>query len=254
MEARMTLCNMAIEAGAPIGIMEPDETTYDYLQRRICDRSDIAMLREHWQRFYTDTDATVSRAIVINADQVAPYVSWGTTPAMALPVTGSVPDPSSYRDPSERKVVTRALSYMGLTPGTPLVDIAIDVAFVGSCTNGRIEDLRAAAAVLAGRRVHPRVRALAVPGSASVKQEAEREGLDHVFRDAGFEWRNPGCSMCLAMNADTLAPRQRCASTSNRNFEGRQGIAGRTHLASPAMVAAAAVAGHFIDIRRLKEG
>ena len=251
MEGRMTICNMSIEAGARAGMIAPDDVTFDYLEGRpgvpTGSAWDAAVAR--WRGLRSDPDAVYDREVVVNVDELVPQVSWGTNPSMTSPVDGCVPDPDSYDDPSLRAQVAQALDYMDLRPGMPLQEIQIDRVFIGSCTNGRIEDLRAAAAVLEGRRVHERVSAMVVPGSAGVKRQAEREGLDRVFTAAGFEWRNAGCSMCLAMNPDMLVPGERCASTSNRNFEGRQGKGGRTHLVSPAMAAAAAVAGQFVDVR-----
>jgi 3-isopropylmalate/(R)-2-methylmalate dehydratase large subunit len=246
MSARMTLCNMAIESGARIGLIAPDETTFAYLAGRPmapADR-DWDQALTYWRTLSSDADALFARTETIAANRIAPHVTWGTSPQDALPIDACVPEPANDR-------TARSLAYMGLTPGVPLEDVAIDRAFIGSCTNGRIEDLRAAAGVAAGRRVAPNVRALVVPGSTQVKAQAEREGLDRIFRDAGFEWREAGCSMCVAMNDDRLSPGERCASTSNRNFEGRQGRGGRTHLMSPAMAAAAAVTGHLVDVRTL---
>jgi len=252
MEGRMTVCNMAIEAGARAGMVAVDEKTVEYLQGRpyapegdLWDRAVAA-----WFDLHSDEDATFDREVHLDAAAIEPQVTWGTSPEMVIPVGGRVPDPEAETDPVRREGVRRALEYMGLEPGTALTDIALDKVFIGSCTNSRIEDLRAAAAVVRGQRIADNIRlAMVVPGSGLVKQQAEAEGLDRVFRDAGFEWREPGCSMCLAMNADRLEPGERCASTSNRNFEGRQGQGGRTHLVSPAMAAAAAVAGHFVDVR-----
>jgi len=247
LEGRMTVCNMSIEAGARAGLIAPDETTFDFLRgrRHAPGGVDWDNAVAYWRTLPSDADATYDREVVIDATRLSPYVTWGTNPGQALPLDASVPDPTSFNDPADRDAATRALAYMGLTAGVPLRDIAIDTVFLGSCTNGRLEDLRAAADVLRGRRVHAGVRALAVPGSMSVKAAAEGEGLDQVFRDAGFEWRSAGCSMCLGMNPDQLAPGQRSASTSNRNFEGRQGIGGRTHLVSPAVAAASAVTGRL---------
>ncbi|HUH39254.1 MAG TPA: 3-isopropylmalate dehydratase large subunit [Castellaniella sp.] len=252
MEGRMTMCNMAIEAGARSGMIAVDQTTIDYFKGRPYSPEgalwDQAV--SYWNTLHTDDDAVFDRVVEIDATQISPQVSWGTSPEMVLPVSGQVPDPAKETDNVRRKGMERALQYMGLEPNTPMIDIHVDRVFIGSCTNARIEDLRAAAAVAKGRRVAANVRqAMVVPGSGLVKAQAEREGLDQIFLDAGFEWREPGCSMCLAMNADRLEPGERCASTSNRNFEGRQGQGGRTHLVSPAMAAAAAVAGHFVDVR-----
>ncbi len=251
MEERMTVCNMTIEAGARAGLIAPDETTFAYLRGRqqlpAGDAYDT--LVEGWKTLQTDADAAFDTVLTFDAASLAPQVTWGTSPGMGGPVDGFVPDPASFDTPARQEAVRAALAYMGLTPGTRMTDITIDYCFIGSCTNGRIEDLRAAAAVAKGRRVHPNVTAIVVPGSGLVKRQAETEGLDRIFTDAGFEWRDAGCSMCLAMNPDVLQPGQRCASTSNRNFEGRQGRGGRTHLVSPAMAAAAAIEGHFADIR-----
>ncbi len=251
MEGRMTLCNMSIEAGARAGMIAPDDTTYAYLEGRPYAPKGALWERalEAWRALPTDEGATFDKTVTLQAADVAPQVTWGTNPGQGAPVTGRVPDPDAYAEPGARESVRRALAYMDLRAGTPIVDIPIDRVFIGSCTNARIEDLRAAARVLDGRRVAPTVTAMVVPGSGIVKRQAEREGLDEVFKAAGVEWREAGCSMCLAMNEDRLEPGERCASTSNRNFEGRQGTGGRTHLVSPAMAAAAAVAGHFVDIR-----
>ncbi|HVL81441.1 MAG TPA: 3-isopropylmalate dehydratase large subunit [Actinomycetota bacterium] len=246
MEGRMTICNMTIEGGGRAGLVAPDDTTFEYLDGRPAAPSDMGAAIERWRRLPTDPGATFDREVTIDASDVAPMVTWGTTPAMVAEVTGRVPDPSDRPDPG---LAERALSYMGLEPGTPLTDIPLDRVFIGSCTNSRISDLRAAAAVVEGQRVAPTVRAMVVPGSAQVKVQAEQEGLDRVFTAAGFEWRGAGCSMCLGMNPDTLDPQERCASTSNRNFEGRQGAGGRTHLCSPEMAAAAAIEGRFVDLR-----
>jgi 3-isopropylmalate/(R)-2-methylmalate dehydratase large subunit len=251
MEGRMTICNMSIEAGARAGMIAPDDTTFAYLEGRPAAPKGAEWERtlDRWRELRTDDDAVFDREVEIDVSELEPQVTWGTNPGMVAPVGGTVPDPADYDDPDARAAVERALAYMGLEPGTPIQDVHLDRVFIGSCTNARIEDLRTAAAVVAGRRVHPRVRAMVVPGSASVKRQAEEEGLDRIFEQAGFEWRRAGCSMCLGMNPDILAPGERCASTSNRNFEGRQGRGGRTHLASPAMAAAAAIAGQFVDVR-----
>ena len=251
MEGRMTLCNMSIEAGARAGMVAPDETTFEYLgDRRYAPKGPAWQEAvEHWETLPTDEGATFDRVVEINAATLAPFVTWGTSPGMVVPVTGCVPGSGSLPPHIEPRSAERALAYMGLRPGTPIQEIPIDRVFIGSCTNARLDDLRSAARVARGHKVHPRVQAMVVPGSQSVKRAAECEQLDQIFRAAGFEWREPGCSMCLGMNPDTLAPHQRCASTSNRNFEGRQGRDGRTHLVSPAMAAAAAVAGHFVDVR-----
>ena len=246
MEGRMTVCNMSIEWGAKAGMVAPDETTFKYLEGKPhAPRGPMwEKALQHWQSLTTDQDAAFGATIDLDAGKLEPHVTWGTTPGQVVPVTGRVPSPRSETD-------ERALRYMDLLPGTALADIAIDRVFIGSCTNARLEDLRAAAGVIQGRRVHPKVRAMVVPGSTSVKRAAEDEGLDAVFKAAGFEWRNAGCSMCLGMNPDILAPGERCASTSNRNFEGRQGSGGRTHLMSPPMAAAAAITGHLVDVREL---
>jgi len=251
MEGRMTICNMSIEAGARAGMIAPDETTFAYLEGRPAAPTDAAWERalDRWRDLRSDDDAVFDQEVEIEVSELEPQVTWGTTPGMVAAVGDTVPDPAGIADPDGRAAIERALEYMALEPGTALKDVHIDCVFIGSCTNSRIEDLRTAAAVVSGRRVHPQVRAMVVPGSATVKRLAEEEGLDRVFEQAGFEWRHAGCSMCLAMNPDILAPGERCASTSNRNFEGRQGRGGRTHLVSPAMAAAAAIAGHFVDIR-----
>jgi 3-isopropylmalate/(R)-2-methylmalate dehydratase large subunit len=253
MDGRMTVCNMSIEWGARAGMVAPDETTFAFLEGRPGAPTGAEWERalDGWRELRSDDDAVFDEEIVIDVAELAPQITWGTNPGMVAPVDGSVPDPSDYDDPDERAAVERALEYMALEPGTAIADIHVDRVFIGSCTNARIEDLRAAAAVVSGRHVHPTVRAMVVPGSAAVKRQAEEEGLDRVFQAAGFEWRRAGCSMCLGMNPDVLAPGERCASTSNRNFEGRQGSGGRTHLVSPAVAAATAVAGHFVDVREL---
>jgi len=247
MEGRMTVCNMSIEAGARAGMIAPDDTTLAYLQGRAhAPRGEQWVgAVEDWRRLVTDEGATFDKEVTLDVADLRPHVSWGTNPAQVVAIDGEVPDPDSFADGNEAESARRALAYMGLTAGTPMRDVGVDTVFIGSCTNARLEDLRAAAAVVAGRRIHPGVRAMVVPGSMRVKAEAEAEGLDRVFTAAGFEWRSAGCSMCLGMNPDTLAPGERCASTSNRNFEGRQGRGGRTHLVSPAVAAATAVAGHF---------
>jgi 3-isopropylmalate/(R)-2-methylmalate dehydratase large subunit len=251
MEGRMTLCNMSIEAGARAGMVAPDEKTFAYLEGRRysprAERWEQAVC--YWRTLPSDANAEFDRIVDIEAAAIAPCVTWGTSPGMVVPVTGGVPDPSEMRGEAERRATERALEYMNLKPLTKIADVAIDRVFIGSCTNSRIEDLRAAARIIKGHRVHESVRAMVVPGSQTVKRAAEAEGLDQVFLAAGFEWREAGCSMCLGMNADILQPGERCASTSNRNFEGRQGRGGRTHLVSPAMAAAAAIAGHFVDVR-----
>jgi 3-isopropylmalate/(R)-2-methylmalate dehydratase large subunit len=255
MEGRMTICNMAIEAGARSGMIAADETTFRYLKGRPMAPAgdDWNRAVEHWRTLHSDPDARFDFVVDIDATKLSPYVSWGTSPEMVTTIDSRVPDPDKEKDPVRREGYERALQYMGLKPNTPIVDIRIDKVFIGSCTNSRIEDLREAAAVVRGKRKAQNVRlAMVVPGSGLVKAQAEQEGLDRIFLDAGFEWREPGCSMCLAMNADRLEPGERCASTSNRNFEGRQGAGGRTHLVSPAMAAAAALAGHFVDVRSLR--
>jgi 3-isopropylmalate/(R)-2-methylmalate dehydratase large subunit len=256
MESRMTICNMSIEAGARAGMIAPDETTFAYLEGRPAAPQGHAWeaALDRWRGLASDPGAVYDAKVEIDVADLAPQVSWGTTPGMVAPVGGSVPDPSDFHDPEERAAVERALVYMDLQPGVPIADISVDRVFIGSCTNARIEDLRLAASVVSGKRVHPDVRAMVVPGSEGVRRQAEEEGLDRVFEAAGFEWRRAGCSMCLGMNPDILQPGERCASTSNRNFEGRQGRGGRTHLVSPAMAAATALAGHFVDVRELSRG
>jgi 3-isopropylmalate/(R)-2-methylmalate dehydratase large subunit len=254
MEGRMTVCNMAIEAGARVGMVAVDEKTIDYLRDRPFAPQGAAFeaAAAQWRTLVSDPGAAFDKDVHLRAEDIRPQVSWGTSPEMVLPVDARVPDPAREDDPVRKDAITRALRYMGLAPNQAITDIRLDRVFIGSCTNARIEDLRAAAAVARGRRVAATLKqALVVPGSGLVKAQAEREGLDRIFRDAGFEWREPGCSMCLAMNPDRLQPGEHCASTSNRNFEGRQGNGGRTHLVSPAMAAAAAIAGHFIDVREL---
>ena len=253
MEGRMTVCNMSIEAGARAGLIAPDETTFEYIKGRPFAPKAAAF--EHavayWKTLPSDPGASFDREVSLMASEIAPQVTWGTSPEDVLPITGAVPDPQDERDEGKRHAMERALTYMGLAPGTKLRDVSIDAVFIGSCTNARIEDLRAAAAVAKGRKVAHSVRAMVVPGSGLVREQAEAEGLHEIFRSAGFDWREPGCSMCLAMNADRLAPGERCASTSNRNFEGRQGRGGRTHLMGPEMAVAAAVTGHLTDVRDL---
>ncbi len=253
MEGRMTLCNMSIEAGARCGMIAVDDRTIEYLRGRpLAPRGELwERAVAHWRTLRSDDGARFDREVRLAAAEIKPQVTWGTSPEMVLPVDARVPDPDREKDPVRREGIERALAYMGLVPNMPLTNIRIDKVFIGSCTNSRIEDLRAAAAIVRGRHVAGSVKlALVVPGSGPVKRQAEKEGLDRVFKDAGFEWREPGCSMCLAMNADRLEPGERSASTSNRNFEGRQGAGGRTHLVSPEMAAAAAVAGHFVDVRQ----
>ncbi len=251
MEGRMTVCNMTIEGGARAGLIAPDEKTFAYVKGKPRapkgDAWDAAVA--YWKTLSTDEGAHFDHVVRLDAGNLPPIVSWGSSPEDVVSVTGAVPDPDAIADENKRQSKKRALQYMGLTPGTKITDIAIDRVFIGSCTNGRIEDLRAAAKVIEGKTVAERVDAMVVPGSGLVKEQAEAEGLDRIFKAAGFDWREPGCSMCLAMNDDRLKPEERCASTSNRNFEGRQGYKGRTHLVSPAMAAAAAIAGHFVDIR-----
>jgi 3-isopropylmalate/(R)-2-methylmalate dehydratase large subunit len=251
MEGRMTVCNMSIEAGARAGLIAPDEKTFAWLKGRpyAPQGAEWDEAVAWWKSLPTDAGATYDVLVELDAAEIAPYVSWGTSPGMVLPITGVVPSPEQFASDSERRATARALEYMGLEPGVPLASLPLDKVFIGSCTNGRLEDLRAAAAIARGRKVSERVHAMVVPGSAQVKREAEAEGLDRIFKEAGFDWREAGCSMCLGMNPDILQPGQRCASTSNRNFEGRQGKGGRTHLVSPAMAAAAAIAGHLVDVR-----
>jgi 3-isopropylmalate/(R)-2-methylmalate dehydratase large subunit len=252
MEGRMTICNMSIEGGARAGLIAPDDTTFAYVEGRAHapKGADWERALDHWRSLPTDDDAAFDANVTLRAGEIEPCVTWGTTPAQSVPVTGRVPDPEEMADERARELARRSLQYMDLKPGTAIEDIALDRVFLGSCTNARIEDLRAAAEVVRGRKVAGTLRAMVVPGSGLVKAQAEQEGLDKVFSDAGFEWRDAGCSMCLGMNPDILMPGERCASTSNRNFEGRQGPGGRTHLVSPQMAAAAAIAGHFVDIRR----
>jgi len=251
MEERMTVCNMSIEAGARAGMIAPDQTAFDYLEgRRFAPKGEaFAAAVEYWKALGSDEGAAFDREITFDVSTLAPQVSWGTNPAMVTDVTGSIPDPESCADDNSRKAAHRAIEYMALEPGTPIAQIKLDRVFIGSCTNSRIEDLRAAAAVITGQKVAAGVHAMVVPGSQKIKQQAEKEGLDAIFKQAGFDWRESGCSMCLGMNPDVLEPGERCASTSNRNFEGRQGRGGRTHLVSPQMAAAAAIAGHFVDVR-----
>jgi 3-isopropylmalate/(R)-2-methylmalate dehydratase large subunit len=252
MEGRMTVCNMTIEAGARAGLIAPDETTFAYLKGRPSTPKGAAWEQAvaFWRRLPSDPGAHYDTEITLDAASIVPQVTWGTSPEDVLPITGSVPNPADIADEQRRSSMERSLAYMGLKPGTKLTEVPLQRVFIGSCTNGRIEDLRDAARVAKGRKVAPGVNAMVVPGSGLVKHQAEEEGLDRIFIEAGFEWREPGCSMCLAMNADKLEPGERCASTSNRNFEGRQGKGGRTHLMSPAMAAAAAVTGHLADVRK----
>ena len=251
MEGRMTVCNMSIEGGGRAGMVAPDQTTFDYMRGRPSapQGADFNRACEEWRNLATDPDAEYDKVVIIPSAEIEPHVSWGTNPGMVAPISGRVPNPDSFADAGERESAARALDYMGLEPDTPIRDIALDRVFIGSCTNSRIEDLRLAAEVARGKRVADGVYAMVVPGSAQIKAQAEEEGLDRVFTDAGFDWRVAGCSMCLGMNPDILQPGERCASTSNRNFEGRQGKGGRTHLVSPEMAAASAIAGHFVDIR-----
>jgi 3-isopropylmalate/(R)-2-methylmalate dehydratase large subunit len=251
MEGRMTVCNMSIEAGARAGLIAPDETTFAYLKGRPMAPKAGAWEQAvaYWKTLPSDEGAEYDKEIVLHAREIIPQVTWGTSPQDVLPIDGKIPDPASVPEEAKRESMQRSLAYMGLTPGTPLKKVPVSRVFIGSCTNGRIEDLRAAAAIAKGRKVANGVQAMVVPGSGLVKHQAEEEGLDRIFREAGFEWREPGCSMCLAMNADKLEPGERCASTSNRNFEGRQGRGGRTHLMSPGMAAAAALSGHLADVR-----
>jgi 3-isopropylmalate/(R)-2-methylmalate dehydratase large subunit len=253
MEGRMTLCNMSIEAGARAGMVAPDEKTFEYLANRpYAPKGDeFEQAVSFWKDLVSDEGAAYDKVVILTAKDILPQVTWGTNPGMVTDIYGQVPDPQKIEDTNERRAIERALVYMDLKPNTPIVEINIDRVFIGSCTNSRIEDLRNVADFVKGRKVNPKVEAMIVPGSGLVKNQAEEEGLHHVFVEAGFEWREPGCSMCLAMNDDILQPGERCASTSNRNFEGRQGKGGRTHLVSPVMAAAAAITGHFTDPRTL---
>jgi 3-isopropylmalate/(R)-2-methylmalate dehydratase large subunit len=253
MEGRLTICNMSIEAGARAGLIAPDAVTFEYLRGRAHAPADFDAAIERWADLHTDDHAVFDRELAIDVSEIRPQVTWGTNPGMVVSIDGVVPDPAAYDDPDDRAAAARALAYMALEPGTAIRDITVERVFIGSCTNSRIEDLRAAAHVVQGRQVHPGVRAMVVPGSATVKKQAEAEGLDRVFTEAGFEWRRAGCSMCLGMNPDVLSPGERCASTSNRNFEGRQGVGGRTHLVSPEVAAATAILGHFAEARDLVE-
>jgi 3-isopropylmalate/(R)-2-methylmalate dehydratase large subunit len=253
MEGRMTMCNMSIEGGARAGMVAPDETTFAYLEGRPFSPrgKEFQEAVEYWRSLVSDPGAKYDKTVTLRAEELTPMVTWGTNPGMVTQVTSRVPDPSSFHDPVDRKAAEGALTYMDLKPGTPIEDIRVDRVFIGSCTNSRIEDLRAAAKIVAGKHVSKSLKqALVVPGSRVVKTEAEKEGLDRVFRDAGFEWRDAGCSMCIGMNDDVLPSGERSASTSNRNFEGRQGKGSRTHLVSPVMAAAAAIEGHFVDVRK----
>ncbi|HTR85261.1 MAG TPA: aconitase family protein, partial [Reyranella sp.] len=253
MDGRMTMCNMSIEGGARAGLVAPDETTFAYIKGRPYAPKGAAWeaALAYWKTLPSDPGARYDKEVTLKAADIVPQVTWGTSPEDVLPITGVVPNPADVADEAKRAAMTRSLEYMGLKPGTRLADVTVDKVFIGSCTNGRIEDLRAAAAIAKGRKVAGTVQALVVPGSGLVKHQAEQEGLDKIFIAAGFEWREPGCSMCLAMNADKLKSGERCASTSNRNFEGRQGTGGRTHLVSPQMAAAAAVSGRLADVREL---
>ncbi len=252
MEGRMTICNMSIEGGARAGLIAPDAKTFDYIKGRprAPKGGAFEVAKHHWEQLYTDEGAHFDRIVGLKANELPPIVSWGTSPEQVVSISGRVPVPSEIADETKRKAAERSLDYMGLKGGEKITDITLDRVFIGSCTNGRIEDLREVAKVVEGRKVNEKVRAMIVPGSGLVKAQAEAEGLDKIFKEAGFEWREPGCSMCLGMNPDQLSPRERCASTSNRNFEGRQGRLGRTHLVSPQMAAAAALAGRFVDIRK----
>lgn len=254
MEERMTVCNMSVECGAKAGLIQPDETTFAYLTGKPNAPKDLKFAEavEYWRTLRSDSDAVYDRELTLTASDLAPQVTWGTNPAQVTAITGNVPDPASFEDPDERDAAQRSLEYMGLQPGTPMQDIAVDYVFIGSCTNGRLSDLREAARIARNRKVAKGVTALVVPGSGQVKAQAEAEGLDRIFLAAGFQWRKPGCSMCLGMNPDVLRPGERCASTSNRNFENRQGRGGRTHLVSPATAAAAAVSGRLTDPRQME--
>jgi 3-isopropylmalate/(R)-2-methylmalate dehydratase large subunit len=255
-EGRLTIANMSIEGGARAGLIAPDEATFAYLAGRPMAPKGAAWdaAVAYWKTLPSDAGAVYDRTVLIDATEIAPSLTWGTSPEDVVPITGTVPDPMSFADPSKQVAAQKSLDYMGLTPGTPMAQVPVQHVFIGSCTNSRIEDLRAAAAIAGGRHVAPGVRALVVPGSGLVKRQAEAEGLDRIFVDAGFEWREPGCSMCLAMNPDKVPPGERCASTSNRNFVGRQGPGARTHLVSPAMAAAAAINGRLSDVREFETG
>jgi 3-isopropylmalate/(R)-2-methylmalate dehydratase large subunit len=254
MENRMTVCNMSIEGGARAGLVAPDDTTYNYLRGRphVPQGADFDAAVANWRKLPTDKGAKYDKTLVFDGAKIEPQVSWGTNPGQVVPVTGRVPKPADFANANDQKAAASALAYMGLAGGEAITDLKLDRVFIGSCTNARIEDLRAAAAAINGQKVACHVSAMVVPGSGLVKQQAEKEGLDRIFKAAGFDWREAGCSMCLAMNPDKLEPGERCASTSNRNFEGRQGRGGRTHLVSPAMAAAAACAGHFVDVRECR--
>ena len=253
MEERMTICNMSIEAGARAGLIAPDEKTFDYLYKKPLapKGKDWDMAVKCWLKLKSDPDAKYEKTLVIDASKIEPQVTWGTSPEDVLTINSTIPNPDQYSNSEKKKSVIRSLKYMDLEPGQKLTDVEIDKVFIGSCTNGRIEDLRKASKILKGNKINPNVKAFVVPGSGLVKKQAEAEGLDKIFKSSGFEWREPGCSMCLAMNADKLKPYERCASTSNRNFEGRQGRLGRTHLVSPEMAAAAAIKGRLFDVRKI---
>ena len=250
----MTICNMSIEAGARAGLIAPDEKTIEYLKNKPMSpkKENWNKALEYWNKLKSDKDAKFDRKVEINGNEISPMVTWGTSPQDVVEVTGAIPDPKKEKNEEKKRSIERSLSYMGLDPNTRITDIKVDRIFIGSCTNGRINDLREAAKVVKGKKIANHVNAMVVPGSGLVKEQAEQEGIDKIFIESGFEWREPGCSMCLAMNADKLNPKERCASTSNRNFEGRQGRGGRTHLVSPAMAAAAALEGRFTDVRKLK--
>ena len=252
MENRMTICNMSVEGGARAGMIAPDETTYEYLANRNHAPKKWDKALKDWSEFYTDSEAQFDSTISIVAEKIEPYISWGTNPSQVIAVNEEIPSPENYLNESEKEATIRALDYMDLSPGQKINEIPLDKIFIGSCTNGRIEDLRSAASVLEGKKINKNVSGIVVPGSTLVKEQAEKEGLDKIFKNAGLEWREAGCSMCLGMNPDILEPGQRCASTSNRNYEGRQGVGGRTHLVSPQMAAAAAINGHFVDVREMK--
>ena len=251
MENRMTICNMSIEGGARAGMISPDQTTYDYLRSKKHAPKDFDAVVQNWSKLKTDKGAEYDKTVQVAANEIQPFISWGTNPSQVIAVNEEIPSPENYEEESEKEAAIRALEYMDLSPGQNIKDIPLDKIFIGSCTNGRIEDLRAAASVLEGKKINNNVSGIVVPGSTLVKEQAEKEGLDKIFVESGLEWRDAGCSMCLGMNPDILEPGQRCASTSNRNYEGRQGFGGRTHLVSPQMAAAAAINGHFIDIREM---
>ena len=251
MENRMTICNMSVEGGARAGMIAPDETTYEYLKNRNFSPKNWEKALSNWSELYTDSEAIYDSTVSIVAENIKPYISWGTNPSQVIAINEEIPSPDSYLDESEKEATIRALDYMNLSPGQKINEIPLDKIFIGSCTNGRIEDLRSAASILEGKKIYKNISGIVVPGSNLVKEQAEEEGLDKIFQNAGLEWREAGCSMCLGMNPDILEPGQRCASTSNRNYEGRQGAGGRTHLVSPEMAAAAAVNGHFVDVREM---